>query len=113
MVIIAVLGLLMAGYATCTPNAHADSMLLPRGTTIQIPGQPLVTLDATHYVVTRPELDRANAAAATSARLTRQLTACTRTVVRVTRPEPGWRIAGRWALIGGAVVGAFVAGAML
>lgn len=121
MVSFAIAGLFMAYFAQCGP-AHADPMMLPEGTTIVPPPDghknykpqaKTVTLDATHYLLTRPMLDRANAAAETSRRLTGQLMDCTRRVVRVTKPEPGWRIAGRWAIIGGAVTGAFIGGLML
>ena len=112
MIIAVVLGLLMAYSAQCGP-AHAEPMMLPTGTTIAVKGKPPVTIKATHYLFTRPMLDRANAAAKTSRRLTRQLVDCSRRVVRVTEPEPGWRIGMRWFAIGLAVSGAFVTGAML
>ena len=113
MVITAIVGLLMALYSSRCSPAHADAMILPSGTVITIPGKAAITLDATHFAVTRSQLDRANAAASTSRRLTAQLTACTRAVVRATQPEAGWRIAGRWALIGIAVSGAFFGGLSL
>ena len=112
MVVAVVCGLLMAYSAQCGP-AHAEPMMLPSGTTVVVPGKPPVTLKATHFVFTRPMLDRANAAASTSRRLTRQLVDCSRRIVRVTEPEPGWRIGMRWFAVGLAVSGAFAAGAML
>jgi len=112
MMLAVTLGLVLAYFSQCGP-AHADPMLLPAGSTVQAPGQQPVTLGAPHFVFTRPMIDRANAAAETSRRLTGQLRDCTRAVVKATKPEPGWQIGLRWFAIGAAVSGAFIGGLML
>ena len=110
MVVAAILGLLLSLYSVRCPPAYADAMKLPAGSVV-IPKDKLpVTLDLTHFLVTRSQANNANAAAATSRRLTAQLVDCTRQVVRVTRPEPQWRVAVRWTVTGLALGLSFWAG---
>lgn len=99
--------------AFSTP-AYADEYVLPTGTVIQLPrdGERIV-LEGSHFAVDRSSLDRANAEAEMSERLTRDLATCSARLETRSKPESAWRIAGRWTLFGIAVGGAFVAGLML
>lgn len=103
------IGLLVAGLSTCRP-AYGEPRRLPEGTIVIVPGQSGSRLSGPRYLVTRSELERAIARDEVATRLETALVECSRSVVRATRPEPGWRIAGRWTAIGLAVGGAFVAG---
>ena len=108
-------GLLVACYSACQPiEALAEERVLPSGTVIQLPrdGERIVLTD-THFVVERESLDRANATAALNARLTSALAECSVTLQQQSKPESGWRVAGRAALWGISVGAAFVLGALL
>jgi hypothetical protein len=77
------------------------------------PDEEPIVLTRTMFLVTREQVDHANTAAAMSVHLTKSLILCSDTLVEARKPEPGWRIAGRWGLIGVSVGAAFVAGLLL
>jgi len=108
-----VLGLALS-YAACAMQpAMADERVLPAGTRVELPGGELLELAETHYLVSRQSLDGANAAADVNRRLTASLGRLATTTAQLTRPEPGWRVAARWALWGASIGAAFTAGLLL
>lgn len=100
----------LAAYGT----AYAEERVLPAGTVIQLPrdGERL-TLKQPHFLVERGSVDRANAAVEMNKRLAADLVECSKALAACSAPEPGWRVAGRWVLIGIAIGAAFTAGALL
>ena len=106
-----VIGLSLAAYAAC--GQAADAQPLPAGTVIERPDGERVKLDVTHFLITRDQLDRANATAATAKRLEIMLGEVTQRALELSKPEAGWKVAARWTSIGTAIGAAFVAGLLL
>ena len=116
-----VCGLLVAGIVACSGVAFADDKgVLPAGSKCQRPSapewpnlSPEVAYAVDRFAVTRPQLNKANAAAETARRLEALLADVTTTALRLSAPEAGWKIAVRWSAIGIAIGAAFVGGAVL
>ena len=111
-------GLVVAS-ARCSPKAHADeAVLVERGSTVTIqrPDGSVTTMEAAEQalaVVTRAQIDRANAAAEMSRRLAESLTELAKANRRLAAPEPPWKSALRWSAYGVSLSAAFIAGAYL
>ena len=103
----AVLGLLLATYARCSPlrPAHADTQTLR-------PGEQCVArpVDVPSLVVSAESAAKRLADAREVPRCRAALAECTRRVVRATSPEPTWRVAVRWVGVGLAMGASFYAG---
>lgn len=110
------IGLAVAGAGV----AHGDELVLPAGSscTVAKPGKPAevdrrIDIDVSHFLLERQS---AEACAVCSRDLETERGERRRTVeaaLQIAAPEPGWRIAVRWAAIGGALVLSAVAGAVL
>jgi hypothetical protein len=111
------IGALVVAYTACSTPAYADDgaePVLPAGTVCQLPRDgERVALPDLRFAVTRTTVDTCNAAHEMNRRLTRDLLACSGTLAERTKPEPGWRVAGKWALWGISVGAAFALGATL
>ncbi len=122
-VVVALLGLALAAYASCSPEpAYADETDETRG--VMLEGDVLerrsegavvsrTVLPGWRLVIDRGQVDQANACPTAKAELEAKLSETLVVAERMSAPEPRWRVATRWAAVGGAVVGAFIAGAAL
>lgn len=107
-------GLLVVAYTACATTAHADTgeeYVFPGETVCKPPREAAaVTLPGERFAVTRTTVDQCNAAHEMERKLTQQLLQCSGALAEKTKPEPGWRIAARWAAWGITVSAAFFAG---
>lgn len=104
-------GLLVACYVVCASPVYAEPRELPPGTVVQLPRNgERFELSQIRWLVSRSQLDKSNAAAEMEQRLERDLLSCSGRLAEARRPEPGWRIAARWAAWGVTVSAAFFAG---
>lgn len=112
------LGLLVvAGLTRCVgpEPAYADDTrgLLPAGTVVERPTGERTVLPAPRNLIDRGQMDKANACARSKADTERRLTEALTAAAQVRDPEPSWVTAVKWGAVGGAIVGAFAAGAVL
>lgn len=99
--------------------ASAERLVIKPGSrvTIEEPGKPIVVVlvGAPHFLIDREMADSLTAEADLSEELQRSLLTCKEDVIRAGKknaPAPGWYTAVKWAGVGGAVIGAFVLGAV-
>lgn len=116
--LVAVIGLLMASYASCAKSAHADRLMMSEGWNIKITDdQGTVvrdeTLKATEFIIDRSAIDTANTNARRVPQLTVDLATCKGELIKATKPEASWKIGVKWAAWGITVGAAFVLGALL
>ena len=81
---------------------HAEDLTvgpLPTGTKIIRPDGKSVTLQTPRFLITRQHLDTINATLEVNKQLQTNL-AKTIEVAKNVKPEPGWVVASRWALVG-------------
>ena len=113
-----VAGLLLAMWAACGDVSYAEPRHLPARTICTKPGAVVsIELPAERWLVSRDQLDKANAAAAVRAKIERQLVDVSRRARRARRAARGRTAASLrsrvWTGIGTAVGAAFVAGLLL
>lgn len=104
-----IVGFLIGMYAQCpTRSAHANPPSLE-------PGERCLTkpVKVKSFVVSRKSLVRSLATEKSERRCAGYLGECAKRVARAAKPEPGWKIAGRWFLTGTAVTIAFIVGLTL
>lgn len=115
---VALIGLLMASYGACSHEAHADRLMMPKGWHITVTDDKGSVvrdemLKEVEFIIDRAGIDQNNKSAEMERRLTNDLLDCKSEIIELRKPEPGWRIAARWALWGVGISGAFVLGRIL
>lgn len=95
-----------------------DARILPKGTSVVVkhPSETapheFVIRDQTHFIISRMQLDKANAVASASKKLQQSLVDCQKDLVAERNKDRGrtWVSAVKWTSIGLVIAGAFYLG---
>lgn len=118
VILAALLGLAILAHCAGPDPAYADDTrgLVPKGSVIERKAKDgTVTrtkLPASRFLYDRAQVDKANACPTAKAEVERKLAEAL-VAADQARPPASWVTAVKWGAVGGAIVGAFAAGAVL